>query len=88
MPDNYAALVEHLGEIKKRNGYTIGQMAEMAGVNPVTLWRVMHGQRRPSFDTTTALLRTFPQLADLFLPADTPLGNEPVPDGIPEPQTS
>ena len=87
MPDNYTVLVERLWEIKNDNGHTIGQMAEKAGLNSVTLWRVMQGQRRPNFDTTAALLGTFPQLADLFLPSDSPHGNEPVPDGILEPQS-
>ena len=83
MPDNYEALVERLREIK---GTTpINEMAETANINTVTLWRVMNGQRRPSYDTLTALLRAFPQLADLFLPADTPNGKPSVPDGISEP---
>jgi len=82
MPDPIDALLERLWEIKNSNGHTFGQMADEAGLNEVTLWRVMHGQRRPNFDTLTALQGTYPQVAAIFAPPDSPNGKEPVPDGI------
>jgi len=84
MPDDAIAVQEQLWEIKNRNGHTVGQMADEAGMNEVTLWRVMHGQRRPNFDTLTALLRAFPQVAAIFAPPDSPNGKESIPDGTAE----
>jgi len=82
MPDPIDALLERLWEIKDSNGHTFGQMADEAGLNEVTLWRVMHGQRRPNFDTLTALQGAFPQVAAIFMPPDSPDGNGSIPDGI------
>ena len=87
MPDEpIIALRKKLREIKDSNGHTVGQMAGEAGLNETTLWRVMRGQRSPSFDTFVALLRTFPQVRAIFLPPDSPGGKEPLPTGTMETQ--
>ena len=84
MPDKIEALVNRLWEIK--DGRSFAQMADEAGINRITLWRVMNRERRPAADTMAALLGAYPELAALFLPQDSPDGNTPVPDGILEAQ--
>ncbi len=70
--DPIARLVERLWELKDG---PITRMAERTGIVYVTLWRVMHSQRRPSGDTLGRLLGAYPELAALFAPADPPPGN-------------
>jgi DNA-binding phage protein len=72
MPDQdpIDELVRALWRIKGER--TISTMAREAGMEVVTLWRIMKGQLRPSADSVIALTRTFPELVSVFVSAGDP----------------
>ena len=78
-------LIDKLLSIKQNRAISYKQMADEAGLNPVTLWRVLNRQRTPSGDVMAALLTTYPNLATVFLPSDIPAGNEQLPQCTEEP---
>ena len=75
MLEPFELLRDRLWQIKNSNGgLTFKVMASQAGLPETTLWRIMRGERQPAAATLGALLATWPELADVFSPPDSPDG--------------